>query len=81
MKRSLFLFASLLTLAACQNNPKSDKNIIAITGIDSSIKPGDNFFMYVNRKWYDTAQIPPTQSGVGAYMFMNYPQVVNAIMR
>ena len=30
--------------------------------------------MYVNRKWYDTAQIPPSQSGVGAYMFMNYPQ-------
>jgi len=30
--------------------------------------------MYVNRKWYDTAQIPGTQAGVGAYMFMNYPQ-------
>ncbi len=30
--------------------------------------------MYVNRIWYDTAQIPPSQSGVGAYMFMNYPQ-------
>ena len=30
--------------------------------------------MYVNRTWYDSAQIPPSQSGVGAYMFMNYPQ-------
>jgi putative endopeptidase len=30
--------------------------------------------MYVNHIWYDTAQIPPSQSGVGAYMFMNYPQ-------
>jgi putative endopeptidase len=28
--------------------------------------------MYVNRIWYDTAQIP-SQSG-GGYMFMNYPQ-------
>ena len=45
-----------------------------IKGIDSSIKPGNNFFMYVNRKWFDTAQIPPSQSGVGTYMFMNYPQ-------
>ena len=45
-----------------------------IEGIDSSIKPGNNFFMYVNRKWFDTAQIPPSQSGVGTYMFMNYPQ-------
>jgi putative endopeptidase len=30
--------------------------------------------MYVNKKWYDTARIPPSQAGVGAYMFMNYPQ-------
>lgn len=74
MKRRLFLFASLLFLASCQNNPNPSKNMIAIQGIDSSIKPGDNFFMYVNRKWLDTAQIPPSQSGVGAYMFMNYPQ-------
>jgi len=47
---------------------------MAIQGIDSSIKPGNNFFMYVNHIWYDTAQIPPTQAGVGSYMFMNYPQ-------
>src|SRR6185503_18024335 len=72
MKSSLFLFAALLSLAACNNT--TDKNVADIQGIDSSIKPGDNFFMYVNRKWYDTAQIPPSQSGVGAYMFMNYPQ-------
>ncbi|MFT4152768.1 M13 family metallopeptidase [Parafilimonas sp.] len=72
MKRPLFLFAALLSLAACNNT--SDKNIADIPGIDSSVKPGDNFFMYVNRKWYDTVQIPPSQTGVGAYMFMNYPQ-------
>ncbi|MGN6355286.1 MAG: M13 family metallopeptidase [Parafilimonas sp.] len=72
MKRSLFLIATVFALAACNNTP--DKNTVDIQGIDSSLKPGDNFFMYVNRKWYDTAQIPPSQSGVGAYMFMNYPQ-------
>jgi len=72
MKTSLFLFAALLSLAACKNTP--DKNIGDIQGIDSSIKPRDNFFMYVNRTWYDSAQIPPSQAGVGAYMFMNYPQ-------
>ena len=72
MKRSLFLFAVLLSLVACNNAPQ--ETIADIQGIDSSIKPGNNFFMYVNRTWYDTAQIPPSQSGVGAYMFMNYPQ-------
>lgn len=72
MKKSIFLFATFFALASCNNHP--DTYIAAIQGIDSSLKPGDNFFMYVNRKWYDTVQIPPSQSGVGAYMFMNYPQ-------
>ncbi|MBS1609946.1 MAG: M13 family metallopeptidase [Bacteroidetes bacterium] len=45
-----------------------------ISGIDSSVKPGDNFFLYANGKWYDTAKIPLTQTGVGSYMFLNYPQ-------
>ena len=30
--------------------------------------------VYLYKKWYDTAQIPPSQSGVGAYRFMNYQQ-------
>jgi putative endopeptidase len=72
MKGSFIFFTALLLLAACENTP--NKNVADIQGIDSSIKPGDNFFMYVNHRWYDTAQIPPSQAGVGAYMFMNYPQ-------
>ncbi len=72
MKRPLIVFAALLSLAACTNT--SQKTATDIQGIDSSLKPGDNFFMYVNHIWYDTAQIPPSQAGVGAYMFMNYPQ-------
>ncbi len=72
MKKSIILFAGILSLAACSNPPTN--SFIEINGIDSSIKPGDNFFLYVNKKWNDTAQIPPSQAGVGAYMFMNYPQ-------
>jgi putative endopeptidase len=73
MKILSFLFAVLLFLEACQSKPATVAEA-GIPGIDSSIKPGNDFFMYVNRIWYDSAQIPPSQSGVGAYMFMNYPQ-------
>jgi putative endopeptidase len=73
MKKMVFLLAAILSLAAC-NNHVAEKKYIAVQGIDSTKKPGDNFFMYINNKWNDTAQIPPSQSGVGAYMFMNYPQ-------
>src|SRR5664279_1012351 len=73
MKILPLLLALLFLLAGCQSKPET-VTTPGIPGIDSSIKPENNFFMYVNRIWYDTARIPPSQSGVGAYMFMNYPQ-------
>jgi putative endopeptidase len=72
MKNSVILFIVFLAVVACSSPP--EKKFVAITGIDSTLRPGDNFFRYVNGKWYDTVQIPPSQAGVGAYMFMNYPQ-------
>lgn len=72
MKKILYLFAVMLLLASCTN--EKTKNFVEVKGIDSSLSPGDNFFMYANKIWMDSAQIPPSQSGVGAYMFMNYPQ-------
>ena len=38
--------------------------------IDSSIKPGDNFFLYANGKWLKTAEIPATESRIGAGLEM-----------
>ncbi|MEP6727252.1 MAG: M13 family metallopeptidase N-terminal domain-containing protein, partial [Bacteroidota bacterium] len=73
MKKLPFLFAVLFSLAGCKNTPQTTASA-QIEGIDTSARPENNFFMYVNRTWYDSAQIPPSQSGVGAYMFMNYPQ-------
>lgn len=72
MKKSLMLFIVLLAFTACSKH-QAKKNI-AITGIDSTLRPGDDFFKYVNGKWYDSVSIPPSQAGVGTYMFMNYPQ-------
>ncbi|MEP6749653.1 MAG: M13 family metallopeptidase [Bacteroidota bacterium] len=73
MKKLLFFFCILFSLLGCKSIPGT-MTTTGIEGIDSSIKPGNNFFMYVNRRWNDSALIPPSQSGVGAYMFMNYPQ-------
>jgi putative endopeptidase len=73
MKKMPFFFTALLFFGACNNNTTEQK-FTDIQGIDSTVKAGDNFFRYVNRRWYDSAQIPSSQSGVGAYMFMNYPQ-------
>jgi putative endopeptidase len=72
-KLSLFALLLLLTAACTQNIDKATPHVV-ITGIDSSKKPGDDFFTYVNGIWYDTAQIPASQTGVGSYSFLNFPQ-------
>ncbi|WP_224488042.1 M13 family metallopeptidase [Robertkochia flava] len=73
MKNISLLLLALATLVAC-SSPEEKKEVVMIEGIDNSIKPGDNFFRHVNGIWYDSVQIPPSQSGVGAYRFMNFPQ-------
>lgn len=74
MKHVLILVMTLITLASCTNSKSPEKKFIEITGIDPELKPGDNFYRYANGKWYDSITIPASQAGVGAYMFMNYPQ-------
>jgi len=71
MRKSAYLLVFVLA-GACQQSAESNR--VVITGIDSSLKPGDDFFNYVNRIWYDSAQIPASQSGVGSYSFLNFTQ-------
>jgi putative endopeptidase len=75
MNKLLYICLVLGCLGAC-NNPDSPakKTFVDVSGIDTSIKPGDNFFRYVNGRWYDTAKIADDQTGVGSYSFMNIPQ-------
>ena len=74
MKKSLYLAIVLLVWAACTRTNSPTKQFVDVAGIDASIKPGDNFFRYVNGKWYDSAKIDAEQVGVGSYMFLNIPQ-------
>ena len=74
MKQLLYFSLVVLLAEGCKQAADTDKKRVIITGIDASKKPGDDFFMYANSIWYDTAQIPASQSGVGSYSFLNYPQ-------
>jgi putative endopeptidase len=74
MNKFLYIFLVLFFLGACNHPDSPAKSFVDVTGIDSSIKPGDNFFRYVNGRWYDTAKIADDQTGVGSYSFMNIPQ-------
>ncbi|MBL7873977.1 MAG: M13 family metallopeptidase [Cyclobacteriaceae bacterium] len=74
MKKLFYLSLALLTAGACKQKSDTDVKHVVVTGIDFTKKPGDDFFTFANGIWYDTAQIPASQTGVGSYSFMNYPQ-------
>ncbi|HEX4852212.1 MAG TPA: M13 family metallopeptidase N-terminal domain-containing protein, partial [Puia sp.] len=70
------MYLALVVLIGCSNptSEPSKKVFVDVSGIDTSVKPGDNFFRYVNGRWYDTVKIADDQSGIGSYSFLNIPQ-------
>ena len=70
----------VLTIAACSRSqepapaappPPPKAGIGAwgfdLTGMDSSVKPGDDFYKYANGKWLETNTIPPDLTRWGAF--------------
>ena len=43
---------------------------VDLAAMDRSVKPGDDFFRYVNGKWAATTQIPPDRTSYGAFMIL-----------
>lgn len=64
--------AAVITLAACGDAKKDEsaakKNAgIEIENIDSTVKPTDDFYQYVNGKWLKNNPIPETESRWGSF--------------
>ena len=43
---------------------------VDLEGMDRSVKPGDDFFRFVNGKWAATTQIPPDKTSFGAFVML-----------
>jgi putative endopeptidase len=43
---------------------------VDLDGMDRSVKPGDDFFRYVNGKWAASTQIPPDKTSYGAFVLL-----------
>jgi len=72
-KLSRHLLSAVFLIVGITANAQ-EKHFVDVAGLDPQVKPGDNFFRYVNGRWYDTAKIANDQSGVGSYSFLNIPQ-------
>jgi putative endopeptidase len=70
MSRFLAFFCSVLIAATpvmAQPALKFGKWGVDLSSLDPSVKPGDNFFLYVNGGWLKTATIPPDRSQTGSF--------------
>src|SRR6266498_4763841 len=43
---------------------------VDLDAMDKSVKPGDDFFRYVNGKWASTAQIPADKTSFGSFAML-----------
>jgi putative endopeptidase len=70
MKNNLIQFLSLVGLfvyVSCSSIHTVDP---LLTHIDSTIKPGDDFFLYANGKWFKENPIPPSESSNGLWQLV-----------
>jgi putative endopeptidase len=74
MRRLFTLCLTAVLFSVWKYSDAQQKKFVDITGLDPQIKPGDNFFRYVNGRWFDTVKIDNDQAGVGSYSFLNIPQ-------
>jgi putative endopeptidase len=72
MNKNSVLFFSLTAIimftTACHRPEKSYTNhFLDTSAMDSSVKPGDNFYLFVNGAWIRQTPIPSSQSSVGGF--------------
>ncbi len=59
---------AVVTLSACKNSDKAEETHgISLEYMDNSVNPGDDFFRYVNGKWFDKAEIPADRTRWGSF--------------
>ncbi|MBP9659461.1 MAG: M13 family metallopeptidase, partial [Aeromonas sp.] len=71
-KHILATLVGLALLAGCSQAPSQpDKHSgLALANMDTSVKPGDDFFRYVNGHWLATAKIPDDRPADGAFYLL-----------
>ena len=65
MKKILLAITTLALITSCNNKEAAPKPDILAANLDSSVKPGEDFFEYANGGWLKKNPIPGEQSSWG----------------
>ncbi|HZX63682.1 MAG TPA: M13 family metallopeptidase [Bacteroidales bacterium] len=83
MKKQIFQLSLLLIagiLVSCTNTAKKEQTADALVShIDSTIKPGDDFFLFANGKWFKEHPIPASEQNNGLWQLIQ--DTINAQVR
>ncbi|MFC6441646.1 M13 family metallopeptidase [Bowmanella sp. JS7-9] len=86
MRYSLIALACACALSACSQAPEQRTNSsetivqqpveqlesgVYLQNFDSSVKPGDDFFQYVNGSWLEKTDIPADKASYGAFHILH----------
>ena len=63
----VLLCGALAATTALAQNAQLGKWGVDLSSMDKSVKPGDNFFNYVNGGWLKTAEIAPDRASAGSF--------------
>ncbi|HZD94670.1 MAG TPA: M13 family metallopeptidase [Candidatus Sulfotelmatobacter sp.] len=63
----LLLLLALISASTEERASKSSGHGIAVTNLDRSVAPGDDFYFYANGTWIKGTEIPPDRSGIGVF--------------
>ncbi len=69
LTKSCLIALALLAAAGCKNKPDEEKRTVFFdkSGMDTTVKPGDDFFMYANGKWIKNTKIPASETSWGTF--------------
>ena len=80
----IVLAVPALLVAGCKNKSKeSDAGVPKRTtffdksGMDTSVSPGENFFLYANGAWTKKTKIPPSETGWGSFYTLGDDNIKN----
>jgi putative endopeptidase len=83
MKKQYFLFVLLISAAmtflSCTRVKKESLADALVSHIDSTIKPGNDFFLFANGKWFKQNPIPPSEQSNGIWQLIQ--DTINAQIR
>jgi putative endopeptidase len=76
----ILLATAMAIITACKQHSTDvpDRTVFFDkSGMDTTVKPGDNFFLYANGKWFKNVKIPPSETGWGSFYTLDDDNLKN----